>query len=31
MSHEDPEKAKFRMLENEEKDDTNYDPDVVRV
>ncbi len=27
----DPEKAKFRMLENEERDDQQFGPDVVRV
>jgi len=27
----DPEKAKYRMLENEEKDDEKFGPEVLRV
>ncbi len=27
----DAERAKFRMLENEERDDQQFGPDVVRV
>lgn len=29
--YRDTEKAKFRMLENEKKDDEKFDPDVLRV
>jgi len=29
--YKDPEQAKFRMLENEEKDDQHFDPEVLRV
>ena len=29
--YKDPEKAKFRMYENEERDDQHFDPNVVHV